>query len=451
MSAKDVVRYLIGDPRAILRIAKTPSSFWVGLLFVFSAAIARIYDGQDILGEPWHLFVPFGASLLTATILFLMLRLVLARWGISGVKVFSRYRAFISLFWMTAPLAWLYAIPVEQFLSARDSTLANVLLLGIVAAWRVTLTSRVAAVLFRAPVSAFPVVMLFADTVALIVLIDLPKPNLFIIRGMSGVTFQLPESDAVLIQAVTLVAISGFFTFPIWLIWTLGVFIYKGRSARVGRMAPNQLGSRKTDRSVWLLAFASILFWIPILPFTQPAQQLRSSVEHDLCNGNIERGVETMSKHAAADFPRFWEPPPRLAYPNRTPPLIDILSVCYAKDDTAPWVREWYEKQLTRHVRNDGASLVWIVAKEDEYDRMIAFFEKLPDDSPLLRAHVRVFQEQMFGDWPRANEKDRAQRFQAILTRLGEESDFEKMYQNYKAFRSELLEEELRIERERHR
>ena len=227
MSAKDIVRYLIGDPRAILRIAKTPSSFWVGLLLVLSAAIARIYDGQDILSEPWHLFVPFGVSLLTATILFLMLQIFFARYRVPTLKWFDRYRGFLSLFWMTAPIAWLYAIPVERFLSARDSAIANVTLLGVVAVWRVLLISRVGSVLHRVDSArVFLVVMLFADILAIALLIDgLASPlAMTIARGMGGIHLSLPESDHILLSVGMVVCQLGLYTAPIWVVLVYRIF-----------------------------------------------------------------------------------------------------------------------------------------------------------------------------------------------------------------------------------
>ena len=51
---------------------------------------------------------------------------------------------------MTAPLAWIYAIPVERFLGAYEATQANLWMLGIVSVWRIVLMIRVVSVLFGA-------------------------------------------------------------------------------------------------------------------------------------------------------------------------------------------------------------------------------------------------------------------------------------------------------------
>src|SRR6185503_2799832 len=55
----------------------------------------------------------------------------------------------MAVFWMTAPIAWLYAIPVERFLDTYHAAQANIALLGIVSLWRVLLMSRIMAVLFE--------------------------------------------------------------------------------------------------------------------------------------------------------------------------------------------------------------------------------------------------------------------------------------------------------------
>ncbi|MFM7555039.1 MAG: hypothetical protein ACKPAH_07045, partial [Verrucomicrobiota bacterium] len=51
--------------------------------------------------------------------------------------------SFMGLFWLTAPIAWLYALPVERFLDPLSATRANLALFGVVALWRVLLMARV--------------------------------------------------------------------------------------------------------------------------------------------------------------------------------------------------------------------------------------------------------------------------------------------------------------------
>ena len=150
MGATTLFWCLIGQRRAILRVAETRYAVWVGLLLVISAGLARDYDREDLWHEPWNLLPPIGASLVSSFLLFSMLwrSTVRAERLQEGSSFLRAYRVFLGLFWMTAPMAWLYALPVERFLSEVDATRVNLLLLGIVATWRVILMNRMASILF---------------------------------------------------------------------------------------------------------------------------------------------------------------------------------------------------------------------------------------------------------------------------------------------------------------
>src|SRR5712691_7085964 len=174
MRVRSLFLYLIGRRDAIREIGTSRQAICIGLVFVLSAGLAREYDGEDLFHEPWHLLVPVGASLLTSFILFAM------AYGGSkakGPRFLAAYRAFLGLFWMTAPLAWLYAIPYERFLSPVGATSANLWTLGLVAFWRVALMIRAISVLmgYRLFAALF-FVMALADVEALFALWLSPIP-----------------------------------------------------------------------------------------------------------------------------------------------------------------------------------------------------------------------------------------------------------------------------------
>jgi hypothetical protein len=144
MTPRTLLRYLVFlDRQAIQDIAVCRQAVWLGLLFVLSAGFAREYDGEDLLHESRHLLLPLGASLVTSLLLFGLVWLVERGWRRGEQSFGQAYRSFLGLYWMTAPLAWLYAVPVERFLSPADAVRANLWLLGIVALWRVVLMVRV--------------------------------------------------------------------------------------------------------------------------------------------------------------------------------------------------------------------------------------------------------------------------------------------------------------------
>jgi hypothetical protein len=147
---RTLAMFLLGNRNAIISLAACRETLWLGLIFVFSAAFAREYDGEDLLYEPWHLLLPLVASLATSFILFGLISIVAWCRHAGLVGFWSRYRTFLGLYWMTAPLAWLYAIPVERFLSAGDATTVNLNFLACVSLWRVILITRVLSILFTA-------------------------------------------------------------------------------------------------------------------------------------------------------------------------------------------------------------------------------------------------------------------------------------------------------------
>src|SRR4051812_46517892 len=130
MGLRTLLLYLIGNRQAILTLAANRWTVWLGAVFVLSAGLAREYDGADLLHEPWWLLIPFGASIGASFFLAML--------ASSAVRDFAwyKYRCFLGLFWMTAPLAWLYAIPFERFLDPVSAMQANVYVLGLVATWR---------------------------------------------------------------------------------------------------------------------------------------------------------------------------------------------------------------------------------------------------------------------------------------------------------------------------
>src|SRR5678815_281742 len=142
--------YLTGNRRAILQIAASRWSLLVGFLLVLSGGLARNYDGA-YLREEWTVLL-HGPIVSTMNALILYSLAFAAMRSDRGVRppFLSGALAFLGLFWLTAPMAWLYAIPYERFLSPVQAVEANLWTLAFVSLWRVLLMSRVLAVLYRA-------------------------------------------------------------------------------------------------------------------------------------------------------------------------------------------------------------------------------------------------------------------------------------------------------------
>lgn len=66
-------RKLVFNSRTPIKvIARAPYAFVAGLLYVLSASLAWQYDGKYLLHGPWCSFLPVGASLTTASLLYLL-------------------------------------------------------------------------------------------------------------------------------------------------------------------------------------------------------------------------------------------------------------------------------------------------------------------------------------------------------------------------------------------
>jgi len=408
MSTTTLLNYLCGRRDAILRVANTPGALWLGAVFVFSAAFAREYDAKDLLSEPWYLLVPLVASLATSFILYGLVYVVTLRRSLERLPFWATYRRFLTLYWMTAPLAWLYALPVEHYSTAADSVRANLMLLAIVSLWRVSLMVRVITVLFGAGTwGALFIVMLFGDSIALLVLFFTPVP---IFNVMGGIP--LSESES-LIQFVALTI--GLVGAALWLVWFFGVILMFSLKGDWHPAPEESELPRRVTPSLWCLAGLSIVVWSAILPFTQPLQRLRHEIEQQLIAGQISDALSTMSRHKPTDFPPHWNPPPWLAYADPQPPLMDVMEVLLELD-VAPWVREIYDErfkaQLSAHL---WSHFSWHAMPNEERNQYLAILERLPDSSEFIEQHAAALEEL----WKVEDDLGRKDRFRALLHSVG--------------------------------
>ena len=145
MKPADLFLYLLGNRGAIERIASSHRALWAGALLVLSAGVARNYDHLYQLAQPEWIYGPFGMSLFSAIFIWLILRAEISRTP-DGLKT-PTFRTFLTLFWLTAPCAWLYGFPVERFTDLVVATKWNFAFLMIVSVWRVALIVRAVTVL----------------------------------------------------------------------------------------------------------------------------------------------------------------------------------------------------------------------------------------------------------------------------------------------------------------
>jgi hypothetical protein len=385
MTLATLAKYLfLLDRQAIRDIAGCRQAVWLGLLFVLSAGFAREYDGEDLLAEPWHLLIPLAASLATSLLLFVFVWSTARGWD-RELPFEESYRSFLGLYWMTAPLAWLYAIPVERFLSPAQAVEANLWLLAIVAAWRVVLMIQVVSTLLRISVvrAMFPV-LLFADSLVVVILFLTPLP---VFSFMGGI--RLSESEQLIQGTAFLVGTLGILSWPIWLIGTT-VMATKPAPSEESSTDTNPAAREPVSQTLWGLGILSLAIWILILPLTQPEQQRRRQVETLLRNGRIEGTLEFMSAHERQDFPPHWDPPPRIGYGETEPDLVDVMETLIAIE-VKPWVSNLYWEKF-QHLL--GMPIVGTITGDTWMERSLTATwrysrscRKIRQSSPNTRRH----------------------------------------------------------------
>lgn len=384
LSPATIGLFLIGNRAAIQQVANCPNAWRLGLAFVVSVGFAREYDGESLLHEPWHALLPIGASLITSFVLFLMVSFVAFRRGAKTVRLRDAYLRFLGLFWMTAPLAWLYAIPVERFMSPGDATAANLWLLGVVAVWRVVIIIRVIMVAYGAKTifNVVSTVMLFSDVVMLIAVFVMPTPIWAIMGGI-----RLTESEQIILGVTLHLKLWGILTLPVWLI---GYLLACRKRPAWNPMFGKEVATATISRWSWGLAIAALLIWIPILPLTQPEQRLRFLVERDLAAGRIDDALRRMSEHERTDFPPHWDPPPRPVYRIHTPNLYSVMETVGAREDFKPWVRELYVNKFMSNLNPWEMNYFKLNGELSELEKIVELLEPIPE---ARRAFAKDYRE----------------------------------------------------------
>jgi hypothetical protein len=389
--------FLCGNGDAIRRLAATPRLWLVGLLFTFSAGLAREYDAEDLLTEPWHLLIAPGASWAAATVLWVLVQVGgFRRWMWSPAKpqtssthpddepemapppadpppaprLRDNYLAFLGLFWLTAPLAWFYGIPFERFQSEGQAASSNLWLLTLIALWRVVLMVRVLQVVYGiGGVVASITVLFFGNALMLAALFAMPVP-VFVIMG--GV--RLGPAD----QSLAFLAFAGKIvgTISLCLLSLLWACTFLDRKRWSWMVATTAVRLKPLT----VVAVVAIAWWCAWLPFTQPQQRLRGQVERALLSGDFATGLGLLARHPVADFPPHWDPPPRVGYHQREPEVVEVL--LYLVDHPLGGrCQAVYEDKLLRMGWDFDARFGRAKAS---LERLVTLLERMPDASHLM-------------------------------------------------------------------
>ena len=375
-----VLGFLVGRRSSIERIAASRQAMWLGLAFVVLAGLFREYDQESLLHEPWFVGFPLMASLGLSGGLFLVLKLLP-----EGRRLpLGMYRQLLTCLWMTAPLAIVYAIPVERLETPLRAMQWNMSFLAVVAVWRVLLFARVTAVLIgsRTYRTLVPILLLSA-TLIIIAMFLLPIPLLQIMGGT-----QFSEAEVLMSQVRENVLKLAFWA---WLILPIVLGCMQRDAEALTEQAERQRDPERiqaqprvalTMWGTWGLLFLGML---AACVETQPPQYRRYEVERLLKSGRYAEARDRLLESTPVDYPPYWEPGHR-GFSDRR--LFEELEVMLERDDLSEWVVQAYAKRIKRR---KGYSIFsrwfWAGLSTKHYRLLTTFFERYPEQRRIMEPH----------------------------------------------------------------
>lgn len=336
----DPILILIGNRGAIHRLAGSPHTIIIGALLVITAGLARNYDHHALFIEWQWLYGPYIASFLSSLIIFYF---GCARHCIKkkhNPKGQRPYLTFLSVYWMTSPCAWLYAIPVESFTDIVTATKWNIAFLATVSIWRVLLMSRYLSVMSGEHfLRSF---MSIAWPAATIMCIASFFKGIALVGIMGGV--ELSDHQIILKQAANFTTSSCFFIAIITLFFALVISQSSNKIYHPTRTLPwkpwDSLTIPKLLNSVTFIFVSITLAIVALLPIQKQTvnnYKLTSLIKQ----GKNQEAIEFASKRNRNDFLKHHTfPPGKTQYYYHFKKLFLLLSK--TTKDTPQWLlKEW--------------------------------------------------------------------------------------------------------------
>ncbi len=342
------LQYLFGQAEAIRRVAASRAALWTGIALVLLTSVARNYDQTLIAEKPFLWF--FGSllfSFVSATWLYLATYKTFARrtseaMGDLKPAAQSGWPSFLGLFWMTAPIAWLYAIPVERFLESLTAARVNLLLLAIVSLWRVLLMARVLQVTTRAPFLMALGWVLFAAALETLVLVffggSFAKR---IMQGMGGMR-NSPEEELVMR------VMGGAFTCALIIAPVALVVSLAWRPKGLLQPLPVPVAGKMS----WASLSVAAAFWIVLAIAPQRELANNVAVEQLMAEGRAREALDFMAARQPGDFAPARPLPPKSferSVFKELPPCFAALRV-----SDPPWVRAHVFKKFEQMISHLG-------------------------------------------------------------------------------------------------
>ena len=393
MKWADLFLYLIGNRGAIERIATSRRALWAGALLVVSAGIARNYDHLHLLAQPEWIYGPFGMSLLSAVLIWMMLRSDIS-FSSPNAK-HSAFRTFLTFFWLTAPCAWLYGFPVERITDLVGATQWNFAFLILVAAWRVALIVRAVTVLTGAAVGRVTAFVLLPACVEMFA--GSLLKGLSLIGIMGGV--RLPPHHVFLKNASDIV-VTGSLWLGICCLIAVLVYCFKtaGRAVR-----PLWREGTTENRGALIAASACLVLWILMaIPAQGPVSQ-NYQLSRYFAKQQWREGIAFAAARQRSDFSPIHFLPPDPYGRRFGNSYVQLLE---AMDGSEPeWLREvwssqaFMELELSMIGRSSDGNTVQVLSRYPSImngllrkaDRLRARTQLGEDDEGWLQRYEEMF------------------------------------------------------------
>lgn len=329
----DLLGLLLGMRPSIERLIHARQGWLFAAALVATAALGREYDAVSLWHQPYDLLGSFAASTIIASVLFHWM------WGamkLSGLTLVHPERhaiVFLTGYWLTAPLAWLYALPIEAIADEVTSLRYNLTALSIVSIWRVLLFARISSIQFRIPY----IVSLSWILVPCMVIAFFGMLNsvLSMVTIMGGIRLTQTQQILVNYQSAVLIGLWWSFLPVVGLAIAATVWLAKqGSAGRVARTRPRVSGLAWT-----IPAIVTLTLTVAATRF-QPALQRAHQVDQMLIAGNLDQAIALLETRGEAAFPPAWDPPPQFHESLQQLPEVGELARALAINTPPVWVND---------------------------------------------------------------------------------------------------------------
>jgi hypothetical protein len=328
---KDIPLFLVGNRHSIQRLIQAKHGLWLGGLFVFSAALSREYDAVSLLHRPWELLGSFAASLILCSGLFLCIQFCLAMTQ-RKLENHGAYASFLTGYWLTAPMAWLYAVPVEIMADEVTALQFNLTALSIVSLWRVLLFSRVVSVQFHLPyLVSLLWILLPCMLVAFAVLLKAIMPMIAIMGGL-----RLTQTQEMLREFQSnVLGILYYSMLPVFIAWCATIAFSRIRSET---SIPLNERVTRISKSAWSVAITAVFVLLIGASVFQPNLWRSARVDQQLSQGEFESAIALMDAQGEDAFPINWDPPPQFPRGDVSRPNLTEMVETLQNSKPPKWI-----------------------------------------------------------------------------------------------------------------